>query len=455
MRLKINNWKIKSMVWLMAVCAVLLPGKAALAEEPENLVKLSREQMLNAKAEDYAEDAVLYWEEFQKNKLDGCDGHIPVSKLSDPVYCSMNLPSESMCDFTRKAKRDNGHLNAVVKSDAEARLLSWGGIYLTEGETLPEHFSVYLGTIKLFAYSKKQKCWRLIDDQPYPSGIALYELPWTTHKNKECGHVEYTDTYAKVDLTAEDLANNCLHFWGIPTRLDREDDLYYAEALTFWTDASVAGKLTATSGLDTKKSAGSNTVGELIFSRGIASSNDAKVVWGHTIPNAEYDKARGSYLNKLYGPVTKGIKEEESSENDPAGEDPSGGKTGQSGQQGAGDPAASSVSGNLIPEQAAGEKTPLTATKLKKPVVGKTGRSVKLKWQKVKGISGYEIQISTGKKFKKNVRSIEIKKAGKAQKKITLPGKSKKFYVRIRTFSKTDDGVKVSAWSKKKTIRLK
>lgn len=91
--------------------------------------------------------------------------------------------------------------------------------------------------------------------------------------------------------------------------------------------------------------------------------------------------------------------------------------------------------------------------------VSRATKSFKAYWKKVKGISGYEIQYSTSKKFTKKTSakvSVKSKYSSKVVKK--LKGK-KKYYVRIRTYRYTKfNGKKVkvySSWSKVKTVKTK
>ena len=81
--------------------------------------------------------------------------------------------------------------------------------------------------------------------------------------------------------------------------------------------------------------------------------------------------------------------------------------------------------------------------------------SVELTWSKTKGVKGYEIQVATDKKFKKNKKTVTIKKQ-KTTKTTVKKLKSKtKYFIRIRTF-KTVNGKKVySAWSKVKSVKTK
>ena len=98
----------------------------------------------------------------------------------------------------------------------------------------------------------------------------------------------------------------------------------------------------------------------------------------------------------------------------------------------------------------------------KKPTVKKLTKgkkSVKVTWKKVSGIAGYQINISTSKKFNRESSSYTVNK--KSAKTKTIKGlKAKKtYYVRIRTYKNAKINgktVKVySKWSATKSIKTK
>ena len=85
----------------------------------------------------------------------------------------------------------------------------------------------------------------------------------------------------------------------------------------------------------------------------------------------------------------------------------------------------------------------------KKPSVpsGKIGKGKKLivKWAKDKTASGYQVQISTDKKFKKNVKSKNLSKTSYTFTKLNT---DRKYYVRLRSYKKNSKEMLCSAWSK-------
>ena len=93
-------------------------------------------------------------------------------------------------------------------------------------------------------------------------------------------------------------------------------------------------------------------------------------------------------------------------------------------------------------------------TKISKVVSRK--KSVTVSWKKqTKGITGYEIQYSTDKSFKNDVKKVTINKAKTTSKTIKKLTSKKKYYVRIRTFKKSGGEKVYSKWSKVKRVKVK
>lgn len=76
-------------------------------------------------------------------------------------------------------------------------------------------------------------------------------------------------------------------------------------------------------------------------------------------------------------------------------------------------------------------------------------------WNKVSGVKGYQVQAATDKKFKKNKKTVTIKKQKTTKTTVKKLKAKKKYYVRVRTY-KTVNGKKVySAWSSVKNVKTK
>ncbi len=82
-------------------------------------------------------------------------------------------------------------------------------------------------------------------------------------------------------------------------------------------------------------------------------------------------------------------------------------------------------------------------------------KAISVEWKKVSGVNGYEIQVATDKKFKKNKKTTTVKKQKTTKVTVKKLKAKKKYYVRMRTY-KTINGKKVySSWSKVKTVKTK
>lgn len=91
-------------------------------------------------------------------------------------------------------------------------------------------------------------------------------------------------------------------------------------------------------------------------------------------------------------------------------------------------------------------------TKLK--VSNVKGKKIQVRWKKQSKITGYQIQYSTSKTFAKGNKVVKVSKSA-AKKTIAKLKKGKTYYVRIRTYTKNKTGTSYSAWSGKKTVKIK
>ena len=101
-------------------------------------------------------------------------------------------------------------------------------------------------------------------------------------------------------------------------------------------------------------------------------------------------------------------------------------------------------------------------TKLRKAAAGK--KSAKVTWKKLsrklagQRITGYEIQYSTSKKFKRSskvTKTVRVKGWKKTSKKIKKLKKGKKYYFRVRTYRTVNKKKYYSAWSKARKARIR
>ena len=96
---------------------------------------------------------------------------------------------------------------------------------------------------------------------------------------------------------------------------------------------------------------------------------------------------------------------------------------------------------------------------MKKAVIKKVKASgkgkAKVQWSRNKDATGYEIQYSTNKKFKKGVKTQKVSKNKTTSATLKKLKAKKTYYVRIRSY-KTRSGLKITgAYSKVLKVKIK
>ncbi len=119
-------------------------------------------------------------------------------------------------------------------------------------------------------------------------------------------------------------------------------------------------------------------------------------------------------------------------------------------------PAQTAEDTSVAPSEAANTEVIDASVKAPKSMTAAAGKgTVTVKWKKqTKKTSGYEIQYSTDKKFRKNVKKVTAKKTATSKKIKKLKSK-KTYYIRIRTKYKKGGRFVYSGWSKVKKVKVK
>lgn len=100
------------------------------------------------------------------------------------------------------------------------------------------------------------------------------------------------------------------------------------------------------------------------------------------------------------------------------------------------------------------KQTTPKATSIKKIKAAK--KAFTIYWARPKGdLSGYQIQYSRAKNFKKAKKTLKINSPKKTSQKVKSLKAKKKYYVRIRTYNKVDGHTYYSSWSRIKSIKTK
>ena len=83
-------------------------------------------------------------------------------------------------------------------------------------------------------------------------------------------------------------------------------------------------------------------------------------------------------------------------------------------------------------------------------------KSLLIKWKKLKGVSGYEVQYALNKKFTKSKKSKTLTSASKVSFTVKKLKRGKTYYVRVRAYNKGTGGSKAyGKWSKVKKVKIK
>lgn len=99
-------------------------------------------------------------------------------------------------------------------------------------------------------------------------------------------------------------------------------------------------------------------------------------------------------------------------------------------------------------------KAPAKVTNVK--AVNQKGKKVAVSWKKLPKVAGYQVQISTSKKFTKSTtKTYEIKKYTTVKKTVTKLSLKKKYYVRVRAYNKSGKTMKYGKYSLVKSVTVK
>lgn len=110
-------------------------------------------------------------------------------------------------------------------------------------------------------------------------------------------------------------------------------------------------------------------------------------------------------------------------------------------------------------DRKAASKTVMLTVKPKKMAVSsvksKKKKNVTVKWKKDGTVSGYLIECSTDKKFKKNRARAEVKKNKTVTTTVKKLKGGKKYYVRICAYAMSGNTKVCGDWSKPKAVKVK
>lgn len=237
-------------------------------------------------------------------------GIIPINKINDEIFLSMNLPSDGITYMTN---RINGNLLEPNLSSTDTNLHGIGAIYKNVNENLPNEFYIYIGKITVFAFRYSTKTWEILKENILPTTIRRYKLPWTGNGSYDINYVyDENKKMYKIKMTKDDFNPNeddnadgyVLHFWG-NEYFFKDNDLNDIIHLACCCECSaetlsgedITNKLLGVSGIDIINSSGTKQAG---YSRNTALNNYITNLIFHTVNNNDYDNYNTNVLYNLF-----------------------------------------------------------------------------------------------------------------------------------------------------------
>lgn len=103
-------------------------------------------------------------------------------------------------------------------------------------------------------------------------------------------------------------------------------------------------------------------------------------------------------------------------------------------------------------------KIPVSITPIRQSVLAlksSKSRQMAVSWKKDTRATGYQIMYSTDKKFRKNVKTVNIKKYKTTHCTVKKLARNKRYYVRVRSYKKVSGGKLYGSWSSTKNVKIK
>ena len=106
------------------------------------------------------------------------------------------------------------------------------------------------------------------------------------------------------------------------------------------------------------------------------------------------------------------------------------------------------------PNQSQNTSTSATQKLRVKKLVSKR-KALVVYWNKIANVSGYQIQVATDKKFKKNKKTVTVAKQNASKKTVKKLKPKKKYFVRVRAYKTVNGKKSYGKWSKIKSVKTK
>lgn len=268
---------------------------------PEGTYLLDRTTMLSLTNKSIIGTGGVKYKDWNSGGITPNNGIVPVTKIEDDIYCSMNMPSESLSDYMIGVSRDNGQIMYPLESDKKY-IDGIGALYVTATKTLPESITICIANLKTFGYFESKKGWEQIikDKEINHPTVKFFKLPWDG-TSKTPANVVYKENHMEITTNATEFEGYCIHFWDDFASIDPNDLKYVACGYDIWVaDETYNGLITAAIGVDAKVTSTGATK-QLFSSRGLEVTTQRKTHWGHNVPNTIYDSImKPALIKQLY-----------------------------------------------------------------------------------------------------------------------------------------------------------
>ena len=260
-------------------------------------------------------DGQVMWSDFEMldlsaNNPDPFTGRIPVSKLHDPVYMSMALPSELQTYLSKRINASN-----MAPADAKYRkLVAIGAVYKEKDAVIPDdaEITVCIGKIQLLINTEADG-WFVADEMAHPNNPMIYYLPWSLEGEVDTvklanssfmttydDHIEIklkgsmlNGTYNVPDEYKKQVEGSVLHFWGTNWQGDGSTVKGCVSGYTAWIkEPEYVGKVVATIGADWRTD--ENKISQAFSGHNYKLTTEPRLIFGHNVGPKAYDTVMDS-----------------------------------------------------------------------------------------------------------------------------------------------------------------
>ncbi len=247
-----------------------------------------------------------------KDNPDPFDGVVPVSKLKDPVFMSVCLPSELNTYMHWRVNASN--MNAA-REDFR-KLVAIGAIYKEKDTVLPDdaEITVCLGKITLLMNTEEDG-WFVGNEMNHPAKPnRVFYLPWSLEKTLGALKLpderltEFDDryeirlsgamlngTYNVPEEYIDQVEGSVLHFWGTNWQGYGGNVRGCVAGYIGWIkEEEYVGKVVAAVGADWRT--GEGKIAQAFSGKNYRLTTEPRVIFGHTVGPKNYDTVMDTEL---------------------------------------------------------------------------------------------------------------------------------------------------------------